>query len=197
MVFEADPVLAASFQDVVTCCLELVYDSKEAEIGVVGMEEAENHRMGRSGSSEAHSGIEVVARLETVMDHFGIDSVARSEKEALHSGIAEDYFGMEWNHSETEEAAHFEIEVESQGRFAGEIVEAAQKLDSAVDQNPAVVGGTETAIAERVVVAGRKVEERQNRTSFEAELQTAFAVAAAVGDSLASQPCPKLLVTVG
>ena len=71
-----------------------------------------------------------------------------------------------------------------------------QTLDFEVDQSSAVAGEMETAIVDRtaVAVAERKAEERQSRTSFEAGLQMAFAVAAAAGDSLASQPCRNLLV---
>ena len=55
----------------------------------------------------------------------------------------------------------------------------------------------ETAIVDRAVVAERKAEEMQNRTSFEVDLQMAFAVAAAAGvDSLASQPRRIFLVQV-
>lgn len=89
----------------------------------------------------------------------------------------------------------FEIEVESQARFAGEIAEVAQTLDLELDQNLAVAGGKKTAVVGKAVVAGHKVEERQNRTSFEGCLQMVLVVAAAAGeDNLASQPCRNLLV---
>ena len=101
---------------------------------------------------------------------------------------------MEGARSGTEEAVRFETEVGIQARFAGRIVEAAQSLDFEVDQNLAVVGETGTAFVGKAVVAGHKVEERRNRTSFEVYLQMVFAVAAAGEDSLASQPCPALLV---
>ena len=89
-----------------------------------------------------------------------------------------------------EAVVRFETEVESQARFAGEIVEVAQTLDFEADQNLAVAGEKETAVVGKAVVAGHKVEERQNRMSFEGCLQMVLAVAAAAGeDSLASQPC--------
>ena len=157
--FEAVQVLMASFQDVAACCFEMVYGSGEVGIGLVGMEEVENHRMGHSESSEAHFGTEVEARFETVVDHFETDSMARSEREALHSGTAEVRSAMEGGHSGNEEAVHFETGAESQGRFAGEIVEVAQTLDFEVDQILAVAGGMETAVAETAVAAERRVEE--------------------------------------
>ena len=166
--FEAVQVLVASFQDVAACCSEVAYGSEEAGIGVVGTEEAENRRMGHSESSEARFGIDVGARLETVVDHLETDSMARSEREALHSGTAEVRFAMEGARSGNEVVVRFEIGAESQGRFAGEIVEVAQTLDFEVDQTLAVAGGMETAVAETAVAAERRVEERQSKTNFEA-----------------------------
>ena len=61
--FEAVQVLVASYQDVAACCFEMAYGFEEAGIGFVGMEEAENHRMGHSESSEARLGTEVGPRL--------------------------------------------------------------------------------------------------------------------------------------
>lgn len=173
-----------------------MYDLAGAGIGFVGMEEAENRRTGHSGNWEAHSGIEGEARSETAVDHFEIDSVVRSGKEAVHSGTAEGHSGMEEARSGTEEAAHSGIEIESRARLAGGIVEGAQTLDSEVDQSFAAVGEMETAIVGRVVIAERKVEERQNRTNFGVDLQMAFAAAAAGEDNLASQPFRILLVQV-
>ena len=193
--FEAVQVRVASSQDVAACCFEVVYGFEEAEIGFVGMEEAENRRMGHSESSEARLGTEVGARLETVVDHLETDSMARSEMEALHSGTVKVHFGME-DRSGTEEAVRFETGTESRGRSAGEIAEVAQMLDFEVDQTLVAAGGMETAVAEKAVAAEHMVEERQSKTSFEAELRMGFAVAAVVEGSLASQPCPNLLVTV-
>ena len=193
-VSEAVQVLAANFQGAGTWYFAVMDVLVEAGIEFVGMEEAESRCMGHSGSSEVHFETEAEARSETAMGHSETDSVARCEKEALHSGIAEDRFGMEGDHSGTEEAVHFEIEVGSQAHFAGGIVEAAQTLDSEVDQNLAVVGEMETAVVNKAVVAERKVEERQNKKSLEAKLQMVSAVAAAAEDSLASQPCRNLLV---
>ena len=164
--FEAVQVLVASFQDVAACYSEVAYGSEAAEIGVVGTEEAENRRMGHSESSEARFGIDVGARLETVVDRLEIDSMARSEREALHSGTVR--FAMEEARSGNEEAVRFEIGAEIQGRFAGEIVEVAQTLDFEVDQTLAVAGGMETAVAETAIAAERRVEERQSKTNFEA-----------------------------
>ena len=101
-------------------------------------------------------------------DHFGIDSMARSEREALHSETAEVHLRMEEDRSGTEEAVRFEIGTESQGRFAGEIVEVAQTLDFEADQTLAVAGGMEAAVAEKVVAADYRVEERQSKMNFEA-----------------------------
>lgn len=181
-------MLAASFQDAGVWYAAMVYDFVEAGIGFVGMEEAENRCMGHSGNLEARSGIGVEARSETAVDRFETDSVVRSGKEAVHFGIVKDHCGMEEGCSEIEEAVHSEIGVESPARLAGGIAEAAQSLDFEVDQNSAVAEEMETAVVERAVVAERKVEERQNRTSFEVGLQKAFAVVAAAGeDNLASR----------
>ena len=185
---EAVQVLAASFQDAGVWNFAVVYDLAGAGIGFVGMEEAENRRMGRSGNWEAHSGIGGEARSETAVDHSEIDSVVRSGKGAVHSGTAEGHSGMEKARSGTEEVAHSGIEMESRAHLAGGIVEAAQTLDFEADQNFAVVGEMETAIVGRAVIAERKVEERQNRTNFGVDLQRAFAAAAAGEDNLASQP---------
>ena len=156
----------ASFQDVAACYFEMVYGSEEAGIGFVGMGEAESRRMGHSESSEARFGTEIGARFEKVVDHFETDSMARSEREALRSGTVRS--AMEGGHSGNEEAVHFETEAESQGRFAGEIVEVAQTLGFEVDQTLAVAGGMETAVAGTAVAAERRVEERQSKTNFEA-----------------------------
>ena len=129
-------------------------------------------------------------------EHFETDSMARSEREALRSGTVEVHLGMEEDHSGTEEAVRFEIGTESQGRFAGEIVEVAQTLDFEADQTLAVAGGMETALAEKAVAADYRVEERQSKMNFEAQLQMAFAVAAVVEGSLASQPIRSPLVSV-
>ena len=64
-----------------------------------------------------------------------------------------------------------------------------------MDQNPAVVGETGTAVVGKAVVVERKVEEKQNRTNFGVCLQTAI-VAAVAEDSLASQPSRALLVHI-
>lgn len=56
-----------------------------------------------------------------------------------------------------------------------------------MEQKSAVAEEMETAIVERAVVAERKVEEKQNRMNFEADLQMAFAAAAAEEGSLASR----------
>ena len=146
----------------------VVYDPVEVGTGVFGMEEAGNRRMGHSGSSEVHFGTELEVRLETLMDHSETEATARSEKEALHSGKVEDRFGMEGSHFGTEEGVRLETEIESQGRFAEETVEAAQTLDLEVDQSLAAVEEMESAAAGKAVVAERKVEERRNRTDFEA-----------------------------
>ena len=161
-------MLVASFQDVAACYFEMVCGSEEAGIGFVGMGEAENRRMGHSGSSEARFGTEIGARFEKVVDHFETDSMARSEREALHSGTAEVRSAVEGGHSGNEEAVRFETGAESQGHFAGEIVEAAQMLDFEVDQTLAVAGGMETAVAGTAVAAERRVEERPSKTNFEA-----------------------------
>lgn len=125
------------------------------------------------------------------MDHFGTDWVVRSETEAVHSETAEDHSGTVGDHSGTEEAAHFEIGVGRLARFAVQIEEAAQTLDSEVDQSPAVVEETESAVAEKAVVAEGRIEEKQNRTNFQVHHRMAFAVAAAGEESLASQHnCP-------
>lgn len=135
---------------------------------------------------EAHSG--------TAGDHFEIGSEAHSGKKEAHSGTVENYCGMEEDRSGIEEAVHSETEVESRARLVGGIAEAAQILDFEVEQKSAVAEKMETAIVEKGVVAERKVEEKQNRTSFEADLQMAFAAAAAAEDSLASRPCRHILV---
>ena len=123
-----------------------------------------------------------------MVDHFETDLMARSEKEALHSGTAEVRLGMEGDHSGTEEGARFEIGAESQDHFAGEIVEVAQTLGFEEDQNLAAAGGMETAVAEKAVAAECRVGERQSKMNFEAELQMALAVAVVVEGSLVSQP---------
>ena len=115
--------------------------------------------------------------------------MAHSEREALHSGTAEVRLGMEGDHSGTEEGVRFETGAESRGRFAGGMVEVAQRLDFEADQILAVAGGRETAIAEKVVAAECRAGERQSKMNFEALLQMTFAVAAVVEGSLASQPC--------
>ena len=61
--FEAVQVLVASFQDVAEYCFEMAYGSEEAGTGVVGMEEAENRRMGHFENSEARFETEAGARL--------------------------------------------------------------------------------------------------------------------------------------
>lgn len=188
-VSEAVQVLGASYQDVGAWNAAVVQNFVGVGIGFVGMEEAGNRRMGRSGNLEAQSGIEVEA-------HSEMDSVVRSGKKAAHSGIVEERSGRVEERSGIEEAVRSEIEVESRAHLAGGIVEAAQSLDLEVDQSCAVVGEMETAIVGRAVIAERKVEERQSKTSFEVGLQ--MAVAAAAGeDSLASQPCRIVLVQVG
>lgn len=103
---------------------------------------------------------------------------------------------MEEGRSGTEEAVRFETEVESRGRPVGGIVEAAQTLDFEVDQNSAVAGEKATAVVDRAAVAERKAEETQSTTNFEADLQMAFAVAAAGEESLVSRPDRSLLVQV-
>ena len=115
--------------------------------------------------------------------------MTHSEREALHSGTAEVRLGMEGDHSGIEEGVRFGTGAESRGRFAGGIVEVAQTLDFESDHILAVAGGRETGIAEKVVAAECRAEERQNKMNFEALLQMAFAVAAVVEGSLASQPC--------
>lgn len=192
-VSEAGQVLAASFPDAEAWYVAVVYGFVEAGTDFVGMEEAENRCMGHSGNLEARSGTEVEARFETAVEHFETDWGVRSGKEAVRSGTVEEHCGME-DRSGTEEAAHSGTEAESQARLAGEIVEAAQTLDFEVDQNPVVAGGKEIAIVDRVVIAERKAEEKQNRRSFVVDLQMAFAAAAAAGeDNPASQPCRSLL----
>lgn len=186
-------MLAASFQDAGACYVAVVYGFVEAGTDFVGMEEAENRCMGHSGNSEAHSGTEVEARFETAVEHFEIDWEVRSGKEAVRSRTVEEHCGMEEDRSEIEEAAHSETEAENQARLAGEIAGAVQTLDFEVDQNPVVAGEMETAIVDRVVIAGRKAEGKQSRRSFAVDLQMAFA-AAAGEDNLASQPCRHLLV---
>ena len=186
-VFEAAQVLAANFQDAGVWYFAVTHDLAEAGTEFVGME-AESRCMGHSGSLEAHFGMEVGGRFEMAVDHFETGSVARCEKGVLHSGIVEDRFEMEGGRSGTEEAVHFEIEVESQARSAGGIVEAAQILDFEVGQTLAAVGEMENAIVDKVIVAEHKVEGRQNRTSLEGRIQMVSAVAVAVGGSLASQP---------
>ena len=114
--------------------------------------------------------------------------MARSGRETVHSGTAEVRLEMEGDHSGIEEGARFEIGAESRDRFAGEIVEVAQRLDFEEDQSLAAAGGMETAVAEKVVAAEYRVGERQSKMNFEAQLQMAFAVAAVVEGSLASQP---------
>lgn len=165
-VSEAAQVLAANFQDAGVWYFAVMHDLVEAGTEFVGMEEAESRYMGHSGSLKAHFGMGVGARFETAVDHFETGSGARCEKEVLHSGIAEDRFGMEGDRSGTEVAVHFEIEVESQAHFAGGIVEAAQILDFEVGQNLAVVGEMENVIVDKMIVAEHKVEGRQNRTSL-------------------------------
>lgn len=161
----------------------------EAGIDFVGMEEAENPRMAHSESLEVRS--------ETAVVQFETELVVHSGKEAVRSGIVEDHCGTEEDRSGTEEAVHSEIEVENWARLAGGIVEVAQTLDSEVDQSSAVAGGMETAVADRAVAAERKVEGKQNRTSFEVGLRMAFAAAAAAEeDSLSRQPCRNLLVYI-
>lgn len=187
-VSEAAQVLTANFQDAGVRYSAVMRDFAEPVTGSVGMEEAESRCMGHSGSLEGRFGMEVGGHFETAVDRFEIGSVARCEKEVLHSEIAEDHFGMEGDRSGTEGAVHFEMEVESQARFEGEIVEAAQTLDLEVDQNLAVVGEMENAIVDKVTAAEHKVEGRQSRTSLEGKIQMVSAVAAAVGGSLASQP---------
>ena len=84
------------------------------------------------------------------MGHFETDSVARSEKvavhfesaedlfvmegdhfekAAVHFGIVEEHLGMEGDHSEIEEAVHSETEVGSRAHLVEGIAEAAQTLD--------------------------------------------------------------------
>ena len=186
-------VLAAGFQGAGAWYAVVVYDLVEAGIGFVGTEEAENRRMAHSGNLEARSEIEVEARSETAVDHFEIESVVRSGKEAVHSGIVEDHSGMEEARSGTEEAVHSETEVGSRARLGGKIVEAAQTLEFEVEQNSAVAVEMETAVVDRVVVAERKVEERQSMMGFEVDLQMASAAAAEEG-SLASRPYQNILV---
>ena len=195
-VFEAIQVLAANFQDAEARCFVAVYGVVGAGVGSVGMEGVENRHMSHSENSEAHSGTEREARLETAVDHPETGSVARLDKALVHLGTAKVHLGRERDRSGTEEAAvRFGIEAESQARFAAEIVEVARTLDFEVDRNPAVAEGKEIAVVGKVVVAGHKAGERQNRTSFEGCLQTVLAVAAAAGeDSLASQPCRNLSV---
>ena len=191
MAFEGVQVRRASFQDVVEWCLIGMYDSEEAGIGFAGME-AENHCMDHSGGLEGHFGIEVVAHFETAADRSEIDLVARFEIEVVRSEIEEVHSGqfeMEGGHFETEEAVHSGIEAESPVRLAGGTVEAPQTPGLEVDQNLAVVGETEIVIAEKEVVAGDKIEERQSRTNFEVCLQKPLAVAAVLEGSLASRPC--------
>lgn len=189
-------MLAASFQDAGAWYAVVVCYFEEAGIGFVGMEE-ENRRMGRSGNLEARSGIGVEGRSETAVEHFGTDWVDHSGKEAVHSETVEDHCGMEEDRSGIEEAVHSGIEVENWARLAEGIVEAAQTLDFEGDQNSAAVGETGTAVVDRAVVAERKVEERQNKTSFEVDLQMEIAAAAAGEDSLASRPGQSLSVQFG
>lgn len=172
-------MLAASFQDAGAWYVAVVYGFVEAGTDFVGMEEAENRCMGHSGNLEAHSGTEVEARFEMAVEHFETDWGVRSGKEAVRSGTVEEHCGMEEDRSGIEEAAHSGTEAESQARLAGEIVEAAQTLDFEVDQNPVVAGGKGIAIVDKVVIAERKAEEKQNRRSFVVDLQMAFAAAAA------------------
>ena len=75
---------------------------------------------------------------------------------------------MEEHHSGIEEAVRLETGAESQGRFAGEIAEAAQTLDLEVGQTLAVAVEMETVVAETAVAAERRVEEKQSKTNFEA-----------------------------
>lgn len=185
-------VLAAGFQGAGAWYAVVLYDLVEAGIGFVGMAEAENRRMTHSGNLEAHSGIEVEARSETAVDHFEIESVVRSGKEAAHFGIVEDRSGMEEDHSGTEEAVHSETEVGSRARLARGIVEAAQTLEFEVEQNSAVAEEMEIAVVDRAVVAERRVEERQSMMGFEVDLQ--MASAAAAEGSLASRPYRNFLV---
>ena len=193
-VFEVVQVLAAGFQDAGAWYAVVVYDLVEAGIDFVGMA-AEKRRMAHFGNLGPRFEIEVEARSGTAVDRLEIDSMVRSERETVHFGTVEDHSGTEEGRSEIEEAVHSEIGVESRARLAGEIVEAAQTPDFEEDQSSAVVGEMETAIVDKAVVAERKAEGRQSKTSFELNLQMAFAVAAAAGgDSLANQPGRDVLV---
>ena len=72
-VFEAVQVLAVSFRDAGEWHFVVGYDFVAAGIDFVGTEEGANRRMGHSGNSEAHSGIEVEPRFETAVDHSETD----------------------------------------------------------------------------------------------------------------------------
>ena len=117
-VSEAVLVLVASSQDaevwyaVVECYFE------EAETGFAGMVE-ENRRTVRSGSLEAHSGIEAEARSERAQDQFGIDLEHRSGKEAVHSEIVEGHCGTRRVRSGIERVVHLRMGVETRDRLAG------------------------------------------------------------------------------
>lgn len=187
-------MLAAGFQDAGAWYAVVVYDFVEAGTDFVGMA-AEKRRMGHFGSLGPRFEIEVEARSGKAADRLETDSMVRSGRETVRSGTEEDHSGTEEGRFGTEEVVHSEIGVESPARLAGETVEAAQTLDFEVDQSSAVVGEMETAIVDKAVVAERKAEGRQSKTSFELDLQMAFAVAAAAGeDSLANQPGRDLLV---
>ena len=165
----------------------------EAEIGFVDMEEVENRRMGRFETDSVARSEKAAVRFGTVEDRFGKEG-DHSEKVVVHFGTVGVHFGMERGHFEIEEAVHSEIEVESRAHLVEGTAEAAQTLDLEVDQNPAVEEEMETVVADRAVAVERKVEERQNKTSFGVCLQTTFVAAVAEVDSLASQPSRDFLV---
>ena len=150
----------------------------------------------------SHFETDPVARFETVAvhseiveDRFGTEG-DHSEKAAVRFGTAEDRVGMEGGHSEIVEAGHSEIEIGSRVHFVVGTAEAAQTLALEVDQNQAVVGEMGIVVADKAVVAERKVEEKQNRTNFGECLQTVFVAAVAEEDSRASQPSGDFLVHI-